>query len=79
MVDHLTDLTNPAVSAHQHRFEVQESWSNRIVVLSVSDEVDMLSAPQFGGGAAGGGCDVGAIRDRRRRGRNEQTDKATRN
>jgi anti-sigma B factor antagonist len=47
MVDHLTDLTNPAVSAHQHRFEVQESWSNRIVVLSVSDEVDMLSAPQL--------------------------------
>jgi len=26
---------------------VQESWSDRLVVLSVSDEVDILSAPQL--------------------------------
>jgi anti-sigma B factor antagonist len=47
MVDHLADPANSAVSAHRHGFEVQESWSDRRVVLSVIDEVDILSAPQL--------------------------------
>ena len=47
MVDHLADPANSAVSAHRHGFEVQESWCDRLVVLSVSDEVDILSAPQL--------------------------------
>ena len=47
MVDHLAEPDNSAVSAHQRRFEVEECWSDRLVVLSVCDEVDMLSAPQL--------------------------------
>jgi anti-anti-sigma factor len=47
MVDHLAEPANPTVSAHRHGFAVQESWSDRLVVLSVCDEVDMLSAPQL--------------------------------
>jgi anti-sigma B factor antagonist len=47
MVDHLADPADSAISAHRHGFEVQESWSDRLVVLSVSDEVDILSAPQL--------------------------------
>jgi anti-sigma B factor antagonist len=47
MVDHLADPANSAISAHRHGFEVQESWSDRLVVLSVSDEVDIRSAPQL--------------------------------
>jgi anti-anti-sigma factor len=44
MIDHFAE---PANSDHHHGFEVQESWSDRIVVLSVLDSVDMLSAPQL--------------------------------
>ena len=47
MVDHPAEPANSAVSAHQRRFEVQECWSDRLVVLSASDAVDMLSAPQL--------------------------------
>jgi anti-sigma B factor antagonist len=47
MVDHFADSANSAVSAHRHGFEVQESWSDRLVVLTVSGEVDILSAPQL--------------------------------
>ncbi len=47
MIDHFAEPANSAVSAHQHGFEVQESWSDRLVVLSVCDAVDMLSAPQL--------------------------------
>jgi anti-sigma B factor antagonist len=47
MVGHLAEPANSAVSAHQRRLEVQECWSGRLVVLSVSDAVDMLSAPQL--------------------------------
>ena len=47
MIDHLAKRTNSAVSAHQQRFEVRESWSDRIVILSVRDAVDMLSAPEL--------------------------------
>ena len=47
MIDHLAEPGHSATSGHQHGFEVQESWSDRIVVLSVCDAVDMLSAPQL--------------------------------
>jgi anti-sigma B factor antagonist len=47
MVDHLADPANSAVSARRHGFAVQESWSDRLVVLSVSHEVDILGAPQL--------------------------------
>ena len=47
MVDHPAEPANSAVSAHQRRFEVQECWSDRLVVLSARDAVDMLSAPQL--------------------------------
>jgi anti-sigma B factor antagonist len=47
MVDHGAEPTNSAASAHQHGFEVRKTWSNRLVVLSVCDAVDMLSAPQL--------------------------------
>ena len=47
MIDHLAEPGHSATSGHQHGFKVQESWSDRIVVLSVCDAVDMLSAPQL--------------------------------
>ena len=48
MIDHVAKPTNTAGSAHQHGFEVQKWWSsNRLVVLSVCDAVDTLSAPQL--------------------------------
>jgi len=47
MIDHAAEPTNTAESAHQHGFEVQKWWSNRLVVLSVCDAVDTLSAPQL--------------------------------
>jgi anti-anti-sigma factor len=48
MVDHFAQPTDSAAaSAHQDGFEVRESWIDRIVVLSVCDTVDILSAPQF--------------------------------
>jgi anti-anti-sigma factor len=47
MIDHVAEPTNTAESAHQHGFEVQTWWSNRLVVLSVCDAVDTLSAPQL--------------------------------
>jgi len=49
MVDHSAEPTIVvAVSAHQQNgFEVRESWSDRLVVLSVCDVVDMLSAPRM--------------------------------
>ena len=47
MVDHLAEPANPTVSAHRHGFAVQESWSDRLVVLSVCDAVDMLSTPRM--------------------------------
>jgi anti-sigma B factor antagonist len=46
MVDHFAESANP-VSADRHGFEVQESWSDRLLVLSVCDAVDVLSAPQL--------------------------------
>jgi anti-sigma B factor antagonist len=47
MVDHFAQPTDSAASAHQDGFEVRESWIDQIVVLSVCDTVDILSAPQF--------------------------------
>ena len=47
MVDHFAEPTNSAVSAHQDGFEVRESCSDRIVVLAVSDAVDLLSTPRM--------------------------------
>ena len=47
MVDHLTQPTNSAASAHHHGFEVRKRCSNRVVVLSVHESVDILSAPQL--------------------------------
>jgi anti-sigma B factor antagonist len=47
MVDHLTQPTNSAASAHHHGFEVRKRCSNRVVVLSVHETVDILSAPQL--------------------------------
>jgi anti-anti-sigma factor len=36
-----------ASSAHHDEFDIRESWIDRVVVLSVCDEVDLLSAPRF--------------------------------
>ena len=47
MIDHSAEPTDSAVYAHQHGLEVLESWSDRLVVLSVRGAVDMLSAPQL--------------------------------
>ncbi len=47
MIDHLAERGHSATSGHRHGFEVQDSWTDRIVVLSVRDAVDMLSAPQL--------------------------------
>ena len=47
MIDHSAEPTIPAVSAHHDGFQVRESWSDRLVVLSVCDVVDMLSTPRM--------------------------------
>jgi anti-sigma B factor antagonist len=47
MVHHFAKPNHSAASAHQGRFEVRESWIDRVVVLSVCDAVDMLSAAQL--------------------------------
>jgi anti-sigma B factor antagonist len=47
MVDHFAEPTDSAASAHQVGFDVWESWIDRVVVLSVCDAVDMLSASQL--------------------------------
>ena len=47
MIDHLAKRDHFARSRHQQRFEVQESWNDRIVILSVHEAVDMLSAPEL--------------------------------
>ena len=47
MIDHLAKRDHFARSRHQQRFEVRESWHDRIVILSVRDAVDMLSAPEL--------------------------------
>ena len=47
MIDQFAEPADSAVYAHQHGLEVHESWSDRLVVLSVRGAVDMLSAPQL--------------------------------
>ena len=47
MVDHLCTPAAVGASAHRQGFEIRESWSDRLAVLSVSDAVDMLTAPQL--------------------------------
>jgi anti-sigma B factor antagonist len=47
MVDHFAQPADSTASAHQDRFAVRESRIGGIVVLSICDEVDMFSAPQF--------------------------------
>jgi anti-sigma B factor antagonist len=47
MIDHPAIPTESAASAHQDKLEVRESWIDRVVVLSVCDAVDMLSAAQL--------------------------------
>jgi anti-sigma B factor antagonist len=49
MVDHFCGPAESAASTHRHCFNVDESWSERLVVLSVNDEVDMLTAPLLSG------------------------------
>jgi anti-sigma B factor antagonist len=45
MVEHFCE---PAQSAtHRHDFEIHESWTDWLVVLSVKDDVDILTAPQL--------------------------------
>jgi len=46
-MDHSAEPAPSAVYAHQHGLEVQENWSDRLVVLSVRGAVDMLNAPQL--------------------------------
>ena len=47
MADHLTESANSAVLAHDRHFAVRASWSDGLVVLSVSDAVDVLTAPEL--------------------------------
>jgi anti-sigma B factor antagonist len=47
MVDHFCEPADATAPAHRHGFEVHESWSDRLVVLSVNDAVDMLTAPHL--------------------------------
>ena len=47
MVDHLAERDHVARSRHPKRFEVQESWNDRIVILSVREAIDVLSAPEL--------------------------------
>ncbi len=45
--DRFTEPFQSAASAHHGEFDIRESWIERIVVLSVCDAVDLLSAPQL--------------------------------
>jgi anti-sigma B factor antagonist len=47
MVDHVAESTHSAASARHHGFEVRKRWSDRVMVLSVREAVDVLSAPQL--------------------------------
>jgi anti-sigma B factor antagonist len=45
--DRFAEPLQSAASAHHCRFDIRERWIDRIVVLSVCDEVDLFSAPQL--------------------------------
>jgi anti-sigma B factor antagonist len=47
MIDNLAKRDHFARSRRQQHFEVQESWNDRIVILSVREAVDILSAPEL--------------------------------
>ena len=47
MADRFAQLAKSAISPHRHGFEVRPTWSDGLMVLSVCDAVDMLSAPQL--------------------------------
>lgn len=49
MVDHFCEPAESAASTHRHSFDVHENSSDRLVVLSVNGEVDMLTAPLLSG------------------------------
>jgi anti-anti-sigma factor len=47
MVDHSADAADSVPAAPADGFVVRESWIGRVVVLSVCDEIDMLTAPHL--------------------------------
>jgi anti-sigma B factor antagonist len=47
MIDNLAKRDHFARTRRQQHFEVQESWNDRIVILSVREAVDILSAPEL--------------------------------
>jgi anti-sigma B factor antagonist len=47
MIDHSAKPDHFTASRHQRRFEVQQSWDDRIAILFVREAVDMLSAPEL--------------------------------
>ena len=47
MVDNFAEPVDPAAPAYRDGFDVQESWIDRVAVLSVRDVVDMLSAARL--------------------------------
>jgi anti-sigma B factor antagonist len=47
MADHFAQPAASAVAAARHGFEVRLTWTDGLVVLSVCDAVDVLTAPQL--------------------------------
>jgi anti-sigma B factor antagonist len=47
MGDHSAEPRDSAASSQQDGFVVRESWIDRVVVLSVRDALDMLTAPRL--------------------------------
>lgn len=47
MVDQFCEPAASAASAHRHGFEIRESWSDHLLVLSVNGTIDLLTAPQL--------------------------------
>jgi anti-sigma B factor antagonist len=45
--DRFAEPFQSAASTHHRGFDIRERWIDRIVVLSVCDEVDLFSAPQL--------------------------------
>lgn len=49
MVDQSCEPAHSVASPQRRGFEIHESWTDRLVVLSVNDAIDMLTAPQLSG------------------------------
>jgi anti-sigma B factor antagonist len=47
MLENSAEPHDPAASAQTDGFDVRERWIDRVVVLSVRDAIDMLSAPRL--------------------------------